>query len=144
MRTMADQFDDALFRDRLVATLSVLFGVLATLLAAIGLYGVIAYSVSRQRREIGIRMALGAGQALVLRMVLREALTLSAVGVLVGLPLAYALGRAVEAEVFGLSSTDAPTLLLAAVTLSAVSLVAGWLPARRAARIDPALTLRQD
>jgi predicted permease len=144
MRTMSDQFNDSLFRDRLVAFLAVLFGILSTVMAGIGLYGLIAYSTSCRRREFGIRMALGAGGPAVLRIVLGETLVLGVAGALIGLPLAFALGRTVTSQVFGLSSTDPVTFAAAALGLATVCLLAGVVPARRATRIDPAVALRQE
>ena len=144
MKSMEQQVNDTLFTERLVAMLAVFFGVLATALAAIGLYGVMSYTVSRRTREIGLRMALGAARASVLWMVLREVITLTIGGILIGLPAALAVSRLIESQLFGLSSTDPLTLMLAAVTLTLVALTAGYVPAWRATRIDPMLALRAD
>ncbi len=144
MKTMEAQVDESLFLERLVASLSVLFGALAMVLAAVGLYGVVSYAVSRRTREIGIRMALGAARVSVLWMVLREAIVLVVAGVLLGLPVALGLSRLVESQLFGLSSTDPMTLGIAAILLSVVATVAAYLPARRATRVDPMLALRYE
>src|SRR4029453_1917471 len=143
-RTRDEQIDGVLRPERLVASLSLSFGLLATGLAALGLYGVMAFSVSRRTREIGVRMALGARRGDVLRMVLREAASMAAGGIVIGAALALALGRYVEAQLYGVGGRDLATLVVAAGVLAGVALASGWLPARRASRVDPALTLRQE
>ena len=128
-----------------MASLSLSFGLLATGLAALGLYGVMAFSVSRRTREIGVRIALGANRGDVLRMVLREAASMAAGGILIGAVLALALGRYVEAQLYGVGGRDLATLVVAAGVLAGVALASrDGLPARRASRVDPALTLRQE
>lgn len=144
MKTLESLVDDSLFQERLVASLSILFGVLATMVAAVGLYGVMSYAVSCRTQEIGIRMALGAARGSVLWMVLRDVVTLAAVGILLGLPAAALLSRFVESQLFGLSPTDPLTLVLSALALSSVALLAGYLPARRATRVDPIVALRYE
>ncbi len=136
--------DRSLIQERLVATLSLFFGMLALLLACIGLYGVMSYDVARRRREIGIRMALGASAHRVMRLVLRETLLWVALGVAGGLGVALATTRWVESLLFGLNSNDPLTIGLATLALLAVAAVAGYLPARRAARVDPLVALRHD
>ena len=144
MKTMSAQVAESLFAERMVAALSIVFGFLATLLAAIGPYGVMSYSVARRTREIGIRMALGAERGTVLWLVLREVALLVVLGVAIGLPVALALGRLVRSQLFGLSATDPWTMAGAAMVLAVIALVAGYLPARRATRIDPILALRYE
>ncbi len=144
MKTMTAQVSESLFAERMVAALSLVFGFLATLLAAIGLYGVMSYSVARRTREIGIRMALGAERGTVMWLVLREVVLLVLLGVAIGLPVALVLSRLVQSQLFGLSATDPLTMAGAAVVLSVVALLAGYLPARRATTIDPMLALRYE
>jgi len=144
MKTVDQQVDDSLFVERMVAALSVGFGALATLLAAIGLYGLMSYSVARRTREIGIRMALGAERRSVLWLVIREVAVLVGVGIVVGVPVALALGRLVQSQLFDLSATDPLAFGGAAALLAAVALLAGYVPARRATRVDPMLALRYE
>jgi len=143
-RTMETQLDQSLLNDRLVATLSAAFGVLATLVAVIGLYGVMAFTVARRTREIGIRMALGAVQGDVVWLVMREVLTLVGVGIVLGLAAAWGLGRLVSSQLFGVTANDPVTIAAAAALLAAVALVAGYVPARRATRVNPVLALRYE
>jgi putative ABC transport system permease protein len=131
-----------ILRERLMATLSGFFGGLALLLACIGLYGILSYGVASRTNEIGIRMALGARSRDVLWLILREALLLVIVGVAVGLPMIFAVTRLASALLFGLTPTDPVSLLLAALLMLAVALVAGYLPSRRATRVDPMVALR--
>jgi ABC-type antimicrobial peptide transport system permease subunit len=144
VKTMEAQVGESLFIERMVAMLSVAFGALATLLAAVGLYGVMAYAVARRTREIGIRMALGAERRRVLWMILREVTIMSAAGVLAGLGAAFYLTRQVKAQLFGLSPSDPATLGAAMFLLLAVALLAGFGPARRATAIDPNIALRTE
>jgi predicted permease len=143
LKTMSAQIGESLFADRLVAALSAAFGALATLLAALGLYGVMSYAVAQRTREIGIRVALGADRRRVLGMVLKEVAVLAGIGVVVGLPSGYALGRLVQSQLFGLTARDPLTFALATLTLVATALLAGYLPAARAARVQPMVALRQ-
>jgi putative ABC transport system permease protein len=131
-----------ILRERLMATLSGFFGLLALLLACIGLYGMLSYGVARRTNEIGIRMALGAGRRDVFWLILREALLLVIAGVAVGLPLIFAVTRLASTLLFGLTPTDPVSLLLAALMMLAVSMVAGYLPSRRATKVDPMVALR--
>jgi predicted permease len=143
-RTMESQLDTSLTNERMIASLCAVFGALAALLAIIGLYGVMSYNIARRTREIGIRMALGAVRRTVIAMVMREVLLLVAVGVLIGLAGALALGRLIETQLYGLKPHDAATLAVAAVGLALVALAAGYLPALRASRLDPTVALRQE
>ena len=144
VKNMQVQVDDSLFVERLIALLSAFFGLLATLLAAIGLYGVMAYAVARRTREIGIRMALGAERRNVLWLVMREVSLMAGIGIAIGLPCAYALGRLVESQLFGLSAKDPGILTIATVTLALVAMLSGYLPAERATRVDPMVALRYE
>ncbi|MGE5139375.1 MAG: FtsX-like permease family protein, partial [Rudaea sp.] len=142
MRTLDHQMEISLLTERLLATLSSVFGSLATLLAALGLYGVMAFMVARRTREIGIRMALGAGRGSVVWMVLRETLTLAGLGVAIGLAGAYAVTRLIQAQLFGVKPTDLITMAAASLGIAAVTALAGYVPARRATGIDPMSALR--
>jgi predicted permease len=144
MRTTEEQISNSLSAERLIASLSAVFGFLATLLATIGLYGVMAYTVARRTREIGIRMALGAAQGNVVWMVMKEVLVLVALGVGVGVPAALALTRLVRSQLFGIAPNDPSTLVMAAVGLAFVACAAGYIPALRASRVDPILALRYE
>ena len=135
---------ESLYTTRLVAALSTAFGILATLLAAIGLYGVIAFAVARRTGEIGIRLALGALPADVVRMVLLDASRMVAAGVLVGLAAAFVLSRYIESQLFGIQAADLKVYAGAAGTLAAVAALAAFVPARRASRIDPVTALRYE
>jgi ABC-type antimicrobial peptide transport system permease subunit len=142
--TLAKMVDDSVQTQRLVAQLSMLFGALAAMLACIGIYGVMSYGIARRTNEFGIRMALGAQRGDVLWMVLRETLGLVLLGVAAGLALAWMLSRLVTSMLFGLSPTDPLAIGLAAALMIAVALFAGWIPPRRATRIDPTVALRYE
>ncbi len=144
VKTVELKMRESLYTERLIAILSAAFGILATLLAAIGLYGVIAYSVARRTGEIGVRMALGAVPADVLRLVLGGAARLAAVGIAIGLAAAFAGGRLIESQLFGIKASDPIIYIGAAVLLAAVALVAAGVPAWRAARIDPVTALKYE
>jgi predicted permease len=139
---MTVQIEESLLRDRLMAVLAGAFGLLASVLAAIGLYGVIAYMVARRQNEIGVRMALGADRASVVRLVLREAMMLLAGGLVIGVGLALWAGRAAATLLFGLKPNDAATFVVASVLLAVVAAAAGYVPARRASGMDPMDALR--
>jgi ABC-type antimicrobial peptide transport system permease subunit len=136
--------ESSLLRDRLMARLSGFFGFLAVLLATIGLYGVIAYMVERRTSEFGIRMALGADRGTILRLVLREASVLVGLGLLIGTLLSLAGSRAAATMLFGLKPTDLLTYVLGVLSLSAIAALASFLPARRAAGLDPMVALRNE
>jgi hypothetical protein len=141
-RRLADHLDDRLIRERLLAILAGGFGVLAVVLAGVGLYGVTAYAVSRQRAEIAVRMALGASAGRVVAQVLGNIAVRVAIGAALGAGLAAWAAPVVEALLYGLTPRDAGTIGLATLLLAAVALIAGWIPARRIAKIDPARVLR--
>jgi putative ABC transport system permease protein len=143
-QTMQSQVRDSLLRERLMATLSGFFGGLAALIATIGLYGVMSYMVARRRNEIGIRMALGADRAHVVRMVMGEAAVLLAAGVAAGLVLSVIAARAATTLLFGLRPGDPTTLAIAAVGLGLVAMLASYLPAVRASRLEPTEALREE
>ncbi|UWZ82603.1 ABC transporter permease [Occallatibacter riparius] len=144
VRTQQEQIDQLLSNERIFADLTVSFGVLALVLASIGIYGILAYSVSRRTNEIGIRMALGARAEQVMRMVLGEASWMTLIGIVAGLGAALASGRIIASQLYGLKAHDPATLAGAAAVLVLVALAASWLPARRAATIDPIKALRHE
>jgi predicted permease len=142
--TMVEQVDRSLAGQSLIARLSTFFGLLAAFLACIGIYGLAAYAVTRRTNEIGIRMALGAEASGVLWMVMRESLTLAALGVVIGIPVSFAAARLIESVLYGLKITDPATIVLAALVMIAVAALAAYLPARRASKVDPMVALRYE
>lgn len=144
LRTLGAQLDQTLLTERLIALLSAGFGALATLLAAIGLYGVMAFVVARRTKEVGLRMALGAEPGMVLWLVMKEVLVLVSIGLLVGVPSALGLGRFVASQLYGIKATDPWLAVATVVLLATVAGVAGLIPARRASRVDPILALRYE
>jgi predicted permease len=144
LKALQAQVVENVFLDRMISTLSALFAGLATVLAAVGLYGVLAYTVAQRTREIGVRMALGADSGRVRSMVLGQVGWMTLVGGLVGLAGAFALGRLARSLLFEMTGTDPLVLAGAAIVLTLVALAAGFLPAQRAAKIDPMLALRYE
>lgn len=144
MRTVREQIDVALTVERLISALCSSFGLVATILASIGLYGVMAFHVARRTREIGIRMALGASQGKVLGMILREVTAMAVLGILIGIPAALGVGQMVRSALFETEPTDPFVLAASALLLVIVAVAAGWLPARKASSIDPMQALRYD
>jgi predicted permease len=144
LKTLENQLTETLSTERLIASLSAVFGVVATVLAALGLYGVMAFVVARRTREIGVRMALGAPRSWVLWLVLREVLILLGVGLMTGVPAAYLLSRYVSSQLFGVTPEDVWTGAAAIGVLGLVALLSGLVPARRASTIDPITALRYE
>jgi predicted permease len=144
LKTMNRQIDESLYVERMVAALSVAFGGLATLLAAVGLYGVLSYTVAARTREIGIRVALGASRKGLLLLVLKEVALLVTLGVAIGLSASLIAGRLVETELYGLSGWDPAATVLATLVLLATAALAGYIPAARASRVDPMVALRYE
>lgn len=144
LKTLPEQVRENVFLDRLIGMLSAGFAALATLLAAVGLYGVLAYSVTQRTREIGVRMALGADRGRVRTMVLRQVGLMTLIGGVIGIGAALVLGRAAQSLLFGLGSNNPILIAGAAIVLSLVAFSAGWVPAQRASRVDPMHAIRQD
>ncbi|MCA0374098.1 MAG: ABC transporter permease [Gemmatimonadetes bacterium] len=144
LKTLPQQVKENVFLDRMISTLAASFAVLATLLAAVGLYGMLAYTVTQRTREIGVRMALGADAAKVRALVMRQVGGMTALGTVVGVAAALALGRAARSQLYQLEGHDPVVFVLAVVLLVSVALAAGFLPARRAAQVDPMQALRYD
>ncbi len=144
VKTLEEQVDQSLIQERLVASLSSLFGVLALLLAAVGLYGLMTYAVNRRTAEIGIRMALGATRLQIAGMILGGTLRLVVIGLLLGIPAGMAASRLIASELYGVKPDDALTILLPSAVMAAIAVLAAWLPARRASRVDPMTALRHE
>jgi ABC-type antimicrobial peptide transport system permease subunit len=144
LKTMPQQVRENVFLDRMISTMSAAFAALATLLAAIGLYGVLAYSVAQRTREIGVRMALGADSSRVQLMVLRQVGMMTLVGGVIGIAGAVGLGKGAQSLLYQLEGSDPVVFATAAVVLVLVALGAGYLPALRASRIDPMTALRYE
>lgn len=144
VKTLEGQLDETLLTDRLVALLAAGFGLLATVLASIGLYGVMAFVVARRKKELGIRMALGAQPGNVIWLVMKEVLILLTIGLAVGIPSALALGRLVSSQLYGIEAHDPAIAIATMLLLGSVSAAAGLIPAHRASRIDPIMALRYE
>ena len=144
MKTQSQQIDESLAQERLFANLSSFFGALALSLACIGLYGVMSYGVTRRTSEIGIRIALGATPSGVTRMVMRETMVVVVIGVTIGLGTAAATTHLIRSMLFGLAPTDTVTIVFAVLLMIAVAALAGYLPARRASKVDPMIALRYE
>ena len=142
--TLEEAIHRELWESRLYAMLMSIFAALALVIAAVGIYGVMAYNVAQRTQEIGIRMALGAAQADVVRMVVGQAMRLTAIGVGIGLAASYAVTRLMASLLFGVSANDPPTFVGVALILAASALLAAWVPAHRATRVDPMVALRCD
>jgi predicted permease len=144
VRTQTDQINQTLFQERLFARLTSFFGILAALLGCIGVYGLMAFATAGRAREIGIRIALGASRRKILEMVLREAFVLLGLGIAAGIAVALVASRVVSTLLYGLKPTDPATLAVAALMMLAAAAVAGYVPARRAATLDPMVALRHE
>jgi ABC-type antimicrobial peptide transport system permease subunit len=144
LKTVDQQVRENVALDRMISALSASFAILATILAAVGLYGVLAYTVAQRTREIGVRMALGADGQDVRRMVLRQVGIMTLIGAVVGLAGAFALGRAAESLLFEMQGHDPMVFVSATILLTLVALGAGFLPAQKAARTDPMIALRYE
>jgi predicted permease len=144
LKTMPQQVKENVFLDRMISILSSAFALLATLLAGVGLYGVLSYSVTQRTREIGVRMALGADAANVRRLVMKQVATMLVVGGIIGVVAAFGLGNAARSMLFQLEAHDPTAMTIAVVLLACVALAAGFIPARRAAMVDPMHALRYD
>jgi ABC-type antimicrobial peptide transport system permease subunit len=142
--TLTEQIDRSLRSDQRISYLMSFFGLLALLLASIGLYGVLAYGAAQRTNEIGIRIALGAERTKVLWLVLRDAAAMVGIGVLIRIPVSLAAARLVSSLLFGLGTMDLPTTVGATFLLFVVAIVAGYLPAHRASRLDPTTALRYE
>jgi ABC-type antimicrobial peptide transport system permease subunit len=144
VKTQDAQIDDSLAKERLFASLVSLFSAIALALACVGLYGSVAYAVTQRTRELGLRMALGAGRMAVMRMLLGQVAATIAAGLMLGLPATWALTRLIEAQLYGIKPHDAGSLAAASAGVVLVALAAAFVPARRALRIDPVRALRYE
>jgi ABC-type antimicrobial peptide transport system permease subunit len=144
VRTMEQQLDAALVSERALGTLSTAFGLLALLLTSVGLYGVMSYGVARRTHEVGIRVALGARRDQVVGMILREVMFMAGPGILIGVAIAIGLTRYIRALLYGVQPIDPATIAGAVFLMIFVALLAGWIPARRASRLDPMVALRHE
>jgi ABC-type antimicrobial peptide transport system permease subunit len=143
-RTMSEAVDASLGRQRLAATLIGGFSLLALFLAALGLYGVLAYSVTQRTREIGIRIALGSPRARIFGLIVRQGMFLVGVGILIGLTLTFACGPLIRHFIYGVAPHDPVTIAGATILLAGIAILSCWMPARRAIRVDPIVALRHE
>lgn len=144
LKTLPQQVHDNVFLDRMISTLSAAFALLATILAAVGLYGVLVYTVTQRTREIGLRMALGANGSRVRRLILRQVAWMTLVGAAVGMGIAFWLGRLAKSELYEMEGSDPTVFAIATVALVLVAFAAGLIPAYRASRVDPMTALRYE
>ena len=144
VKTQEAQIDDSLAQERLFAALVSLFGAITLVLACVGLYGSVAYAATRRTREVGVRMALGAGRIAVVRTLLGQVAVTIAAGLALGLPATWALTRIIESQLYGIKPHDPLSLLVASALVTAVAMLAAFLPTRRAMRIDPLRALRNE
>jgi ABC-type antimicrobial peptide transport system permease subunit len=144
LKTLPQQVKENVFLDRMISTMASAFAVLATLLAAVGLYGVLAYSVTQRTREIGVRMALGADAARVRGLVMRQMAVMTLIGSVIGVAAAFGLGRAAQSQLYQLEGHDPVVFSAAVLVLALVAFGAAWLPARRASQVHPMQALRYD
>jgi predicted permease len=144
VRSQEEQINQTLFQERLFARLTSFFGVLAALLACVGIYGVMAFAVTRRTREIGIRVALGASRAAIAQMVLRETVVLAGLGIVIGIVVALAASRVISSLLYGLTPTDPLSIAVAALLMAGAAALAGYTPARGAAKVDPMEALRYE
>ncbi len=144
VRSQEEQINQTLFQERLFARLTSFFGALAALLAGVGIYGIMAFAVTRRTREIGIRVALGASRAAIVEMVLRETVVLAGIGIAIGIVVALAASRVISSLLYGLKPTDPLSITVAALLMAGAAVLAGYTPARRAAKVDPMEALRYE
>jgi putative ABC transport system permease protein len=144
VKTIGDHIGEALSQERMIATLLGVFGSIALVLAAVGIYGVMSYSVTRRKREIGVRMALGAESSDILRLVVGRGLMLTTSGIAIGVGVALMLTRLAERLLFGVSATDPVTFVAVSILLTIVAMAASFIPARRATKVDPMVALRYE
>jgi predicted lysophospholipase L1 biosynthesis ABC-type transport system permease subunit len=144
LRTMDQQVEKNIANERMIEILALAFGLLATLLAGVGLYGVLSYTTMQRTREIGIRMALGSSRLAITRLVLKEMVRLGVIGVVVAVPCAILMGRALRSQLFGVSAADPLTLAAVLLLMGVVGMMAALLPARRAANVEPMQALRAE
>jgi putative ABC transport system permease protein len=144
LRTMDEQIDTTLSNERMIELLAISFGLLATMLAGVGLYGVLAFSTAQRTREIGIRIALGSSRLRVSRLVLTDVLRLAGIGIVLAIPCSVLLARLLRSQLFGVSSADPLTLAGVVLLVAVVAVVAAIVPARRASSVDPTTALRAE